>query len=87
MVVIGLMVAFLSVCFSIASPSLTRARDSASTTCVATPRPSAMPGLTPSDGPGSVPVQFLLYVHRDRADYLGRGAQDAHLDFHAAPEI
>ena len=29
----------------------------------------------------------LLYVHRDRTDYQGRGAQDGHLDFHTAPEI
>ena len=26
----------------------------------------------------------LLHVHRDRADYLGRGTQDGHLDFHTA---
>ena len=24
----------------------------------------------------------LLYVHRDRNDYSGRGARDGHLDFH-----
>ena len=30
---------------------------------------------------------MLLYVHRDRTDYLGRGAQDGHLDFHIAPEL
>ena len=30
---------------------------------------------------------MLLYVHRDRADYQGRGAQNDHLDFHAAPEL
>ena len=29
----------------------------------------------------------LCYVHRDRKDYSGRGAQDGHLDFHAAPEL
>ena len=29
----------------------------------------------------------LLYVHRDPTDYLGRGAQDVHLDFHTAPEL
>ena len=29
----------------------------------------------------------LLYVHRDRQDYLGWGAQDVHLDFHTAPEF
>ena len=28
---------------------------------------------------------MLLYVHRDRTDYLGKGAQDTHLDFHTAP--
>ena len=32
-------------------------------------------------------VSMLLYVHRDRANYLGREAQDAHLFFHAAPEL
>ena len=25
-----------------------------------------------------------LYIHRDLADYKGRGAQDVHLDFHTA---
>ena len=30
---------------------------------------------------------MLLYVHRDRTDCLGRGAQDVHLDFHTAPDI
>ena len=29
---------------------------------------------------------MLLYVHRDRTDYLGRGAQDVHLNFHTAPD-
>ena len=29
----------------------------------------------------------LLYVHRDHKDYLGRGAQDGHLDCHTAPEL
>ena len=29
----------------------------------------------------------LLCVHRDRADYLGRGAQVGHLDFHTAQEL
>ena len=29
----------------------------------------------------------LLYVHRDRRDYQGRGALDGHLDFHTAPEL
>ena len=29
----------------------------------------------------------LLYVHRDRTDYQGRGAQDGHLDFHIALEL
>ena len=29
-----------------------------------------------------------IYVHRDpKADYLGQGAQDGHLDFHTAPEL
>ena len=27
---------------------------------------------------------MLLYIHRDHKDYKGRGAQDGHLDFHAA---
>ena len=27
---------------------------------------------------------MLLYVHRDRNDYWGRGAQDVHLHFHTA---
>ena len=26
-----------------------------------------------------------LYVHRDPKDYLERGAQDVHLDFHTVP--
>jgi len=26
--------------------------------------------------------QVPVYVHRDRRDYYGRGAQDVHLDFH-----
>ena len=30
---------------------------------------------------------MLLYDHRDCTDYLGRGAQDGHLDFHTAPEL
>ena len=30
---------------------------------------------------------MLLYVHRDRTDYLGLGAQDGHLDFHTAPDL
>ena len=30
---------------------------------------------------------ILLYVHRDHKDDWGRGAQDGHLDFHAAPEF
>ena len=31
---------------------------------------------------------MLLYVHRDRStDYLGREAQDSHLDFYTAPEL
>ena len=30
---------------------------------------------------------LLLYVHRDRTDYQGRGAQDGHLDFHTAREL
>ena len=30
---------------------------------------------------------MLLYVHTDHKDYLGRGAQDGHLDFHRAPEL
>ena len=29
----------------------------------------------------------LLYAHRDHKDYLGRGAEDDHLDFHTAPEL
>ena len=29
---------------------------------------------------------MLLYVHRDRTDYDGRGAQDLHLVFHTTPE-
>ena len=29
----------------------------------------------------------LLYVHRDRTDCSGRGAQDGHLHFHTAPEL
>ena len=29
---------------------------------------------------------MLLYVHRDRKDYSGRGAHEGHLDFHTAPE-
>ena len=29
----------------------------------------------------------LLYVHRDRKDSKGRGAQDVHLDFHTALEL
>ena len=36
-----------------------------------------------------VVVEVLLYVHRNRGKqaYLGRGAQDGHLDFHTAPEL
>ena len=30
---------------------------------------------------------MLLYVHRDRKDYSGQGAQDVHLEFHTAPEL
>ena len=30
---------------------------------------------------------MLLYAHRDRTDCLGRGAQDAHLFVHTAPEL
>ena len=30
---------------------------------------------------------MLLYVHRDRTDFYGRGAQDGHLDFHTVPEL
>ena len=30
---------------------------------------------------------MLLYVNRDHKDYKGRGAQDGHLDFHAAPKL
>ena len=30
---------------------------------------------------------MFLYIHRDHQDYWGRGAQDGHLDFHAAPEL
>ena len=30
---------------------------------------------------------MFLYVHRDHQDYQGRGAQEGHLDFHAAPEL
>ena len=30
---------------------------------------------------------MLLYVHGKRTDYLGRGAQDGHLDFHTSPEL
>ena len=29
----------------------------------------------------------LLYVLRENKDYLGRGAQDGHLDFHTVPEL
>ena len=29
----------------------------------------------------------LFYIHRDRKDYQGRGAQDGRLDFHTAPEL
>ena len=29
----------------------------------------------------------LLYVHSDRTDQSGRGADDVHLDFHTAPEL
>ena len=32
-------------------------------------------------------LQMLLYVHRDLKDYLRRGAQDDHLDFHTPPEL
>ena len=30
---------------------------------------------------------LLLYVHRDRTDYVERGAEDVHLDSHTAPEL
>ena len=30
---------------------------------------------------------MLLDVHGDRKDYCGRGTQDGHLDFRAAPEL
>ena len=30
---------------------------------------------------------MLLYIHRDRMDYKGWGAQDNHIDFHTAPEL
>ena len=30
---------------------------------------------------------MLIYVHGDRKDYYGRGAQDGHLDFYTAPEL
>ena len=30
---------------------------------------------------------MLLYVHGKRTDYLGRGVQDGHLDFHTSPEF
>ena len=30
---------------------------------------------------------MLLYVHRHHEAYYGRGAQDGHFDFHAAPEL
>ena len=30
---------------------------------------------------------MLLYVHRDRADYWGRGTQDGYLDFHTAHAV
>ena len=29
-------------------------------------------------------LQILPYVHRDSTDYLGRGAQDVHLDLRTA---
>ena len=29
----------------------------------------------------------VLYVHRDRTEHQGRGAQDVHLDFHTASEL
>ena len=32
-------------------------------------------------------MQILVHVHRNQKDYLGRGAQDVHLDFHTAPEL
>jgi len=35
----------------------------------------------------SFSVSVLLYVHRDRTDRTGRGAQDDHLDYHTAPEL
>ena len=35
----------------------------------------------------SFSVSVLLYVHRDRTDYYGRGAQDDHLDLHTTPEL
>ena len=30
---------------------------------------------------------MLIYVHRNRKVYLGRGAHDGHLDFHTASEL
>ena len=35
----------------------------------------------------SFSVSVLLYVHRDRTDYYGPGAQDDHLDLHTTPEL
>ena len=44
--------------------------------------------FTPLLSSGAVGLlQMLLYVHRDRKDYQGRGAQDGHLDFHTTAEL
>ena len=36
---------------------------------------------------GVLLLEMLLCVHRDHKDYLGRGAQDDHLDLHTATEL
>ena len=32
-------------------------------------------------------IAMLPYVHGDRKNCYGRGAQEGHLDFHTAPEL
>ena len=44
-------------------------------------------GLHRSQSPNSNTFSMLFYVQKDHKDYLGRGAQDGHLDFHTALEL
>ena len=47
----------------------------------------ACPPLCQPYLPTEFDFSMLLYVHRGRTGYYGRGTQDVHLGFYTAPEL